>query len=722
MRLLGIHPPARPLPENLRSLDTLARDLRWTWRPSLRALFQSLDPDGWERTGGNPVALLADCPEERLRRLAEDRSFLTLLSAVQSEIGLEDDAQPAHPSIRALSDSGDRVAYFSAEFGLTEVLPIYAGGLGVLAGDHLKSASDLGLPLVGVGLFYARGYFRQSIDRQAGQSESEAPLDPDRLPMSLARAPGGGPPAVSVTVGEREVRVLVRLVTVGRVPLLLLDTNVEENHPEDREITWRLYGGDQEMRIRQEIVLGIGGLRALEAMRWRPTIRHLNEGHAAFVGLERIRQIVAEEGMSFADARDFAAAGNVFTTHTPVPAGIDRFSPELLEKYLGVYVPGAGLEFQDFLKLGQEAPGKPDEPFSMAVLALRLSGHANAVSRLHARVSRRLWLGLLPELADEDVRIRAITNGVHRATWTDPQVASLSLLENPRSVDPLDFWRLHEGLRARLVEVCRRRVAESRSAEGASSEEIEAAWRVLDPGALTIGFARRFATYKRATLLFRDPDRLQRILQSGPAQILFAGKAHPRDEAGKELLRAVSHYAELPDFRGRIVLLPDYDMGLARALVSGCDVWLNNPIRPHEASGTSGMKAAMNGVLNLSVLDGWWDEAPHAETGFVIGTSSDYDTDDQVAVVALSGARGTGAAALPGPRRAGHPRRLGREDDPERLPHRAALLLRAHGHRVSRALLPARRREEGGAAGGPAGAAARRGRGLVPRPPRMIGA
>jgi len=631
MRSLGSYSPARPLPESLRSLDALARDLRWTWRPNLRALFMSLDPETWERTGGNPVALLAECPEERLDRMSRDPSFASALTAARGEIGLDDDAQPGHPAIRALRQGNDLVAYFSAEFGLTEVLPIYAGGLGVLAGDHLKSASDLGLPLVGVGLFYARGYFRQAIDPHEGQHEADAPLDPSRLPMSLALAPGGAPPAVSVAVGGRDVRILVRLVTVGKIPLLLLDTNVEENHPEDREITASLYGGDSETRIRQEIVLGIGGLRALEAMGWRPTIRHLNEGHAAFVGLEQIRQLVAEEGLSFAQARDVAAAGNVFTTHTPVPAGIDRFSPALLERYLGGYVAGAGLDYDEFLRLGQEAPGKPDEPFSMAVLALRLSGHANAVSRLHARVSRRLWLGLLPELADEDVRIRAITNGVHRATWTDPRVAALSLIENPRSVDPLAFWRLHEELRATLVHACRRRIAEARAAQGSSAEEVDAAWRLLDPNVLTIGFARRFATYKRATLLFRDPERLRRILQAGPAQILFAGKAHPRDEPGKELLRAVANYAELPEFQGRVVILPDYDMALARTLVAGCDVWLNNPIRPHEASGTSGMKAAMNGVLNLSVLDGWWDEAPYEETGFVIGSSSDEDTDDQVA-------------------------------------------------------------------------------------------
>ncbi len=611
-------------------MDGLARDLRWTWRPSLRALFSSLDPEGWDRVRGNPVALLAECPPERLARASGDPAFLAQLSAVRAEIGLADDAQPSHPAIRGMRQRRDLVAYFSAEFGLTEALPIYAGGLGVLAGDHLKSASDLSLPLVGVGLFYGHGYFRQSLHPQEGQREEEVRLDPDRLPMSLPRTPDGQPPMVTLSLGERDVRVLIRLVTVGRVPLLLLDTNVAENHPDDRGITDRLYGGDQETRIRQEIVLGIGGLRALGALGWRATICHLNEGHAAFVGLERMRQLVSEEGLSFAEARERAASGNVFTTHTPVPAGIDRFPPELVEKYLARFVSDAGIAWEDFLRLGQERPGNSEEPFSMAVLALRLSGHANAVSRLHARVSRRLWLGLLPELADEDVRIRAITNGVHRATWTDPEIAALSLVENPRAVEPAAFWHLHERLRDRLVGLCRRRLAEELQGRGAPAEEIAGAWRLLDPAALTIGFARRFATYKRATLLFRDPERLRRILQAG-VQILFAGKAHPRDEAGKELLRAVANYAQLPEFRGRVVLLPDYDMGLARALVSGCDAWLNNPIRPHEASGTSGMKAAMNGVLNLSVLDGWWDEAPYQETGFVIGTASDEETDDQVA-------------------------------------------------------------------------------------------
>ena len=623
--------PHPRLPDNLQPLDTLARDLRWTFRPSLRALFSSLDPELWESTGGTPVALLWRIAPERLEAAARDRDYLARLEAVRSELGMEDDAPPAHPAARAMQQRGDRIAYFSAEFGLTELLPVYAGGLGVLAGDHLKSASDLRLPLVGVGLFYRHGYFRQSLARPEGQRESNPAVETDLLPISFPETPDGGPPVVRVSVGEREVAVLIRLVQVGRVPLLLLDTDVEENHPEDRGITAQLYGGDHETRIRQEIVLGIGGLRALDRLGYRATIRHINEGHAAFVGIEKIRQLVSQEGLTFAEARERAAAGNVFTTHTPVPAGIDRFAPDLVAKYLSSYVGTAGLSFEEFLKLGQESGGGAHDPFSMAVLALRLCGHANAVSQLHARVSRRLWLGLLPELADEDVKIRAITHGVHRPTWTDPEIAALALLERPERISRAGLWSVHERLRARLVEFSRNRLRAHAREQGASEEEIAAAGNVLDPGALTIGFARRFATYKRANLIFRDPDRLLRMLASFPVQILFAGKAHPQDEPGKELLRAIAGYAEMPEFRGKVVLLPDYDMRLARALVAGCDVWLNNPVRPHEASGTSGMKAAMNGVLNLSVLDGWWDEAPYEETGFVIGPATDYAPDEDVA-------------------------------------------------------------------------------------------
>jgi starch phosphorylase len=354
-----------------------------------------------------------------------------------------------------------------------------------------------------------------------------------------------------------------------------------------------------------------------------PSIRHINEGHAAFAVLEKIRQLVTHEGMTLAEAREFAATGNVFTTHTPVPAGIDRFPAVLIEKYLSDFARDCGITMEDLMRLGREVPERAGEPFSMAVLALRHSSHANAVSQLHARVSRRLWLDLLPELADVDVRIQAITNGVHRGSWTDPEIATLRLPENPGPDSRLDFWRTHARLRGRLVDLCRDRLVAWKREIGAGQDAIEAAGRVLDPHAMTIGFARRFATYKRATLLFSDPDRLKRLLDSRPVQILFAGKAHPQDEPGKEVLQDVVRWAETPEFRGRLVFLPEYDMGIARALVAGCDVWLNNPVRPHEASGTSGMKAAMNGGVNLSVLDGWWDEAPYDEAGFVIGEATD---------------------------------------------------------------------------------------------------
>jgi glycogen phosphorylase len=597
----------------------------------MRALFSALDPEAWEASGGNPVAVLLTAPPERIARAAGDAAFLTYLSAIQSELGLDDGSPPAHRAARTIRQNMERIAYFSAEFGLTEHLPIYAGGLGILAGDVLKSASDLGLPMVGVGLFYREGYLRQVLDADGWQLEANPPLDLDRLPICLPAVPGGVAPLVNVMIAEREVSVLIRLVRVGRVPLLLLDTDIPENVPEDRDITARLYGGDQETRIRQEVVLGIGGLRAMELLNFRPTIRHINEGHAAFVGLEKIRLLVTRGGYTFAAAREKAAAGNVFTTHTPVPAGIDHFPPELVEKYAATYVAGAGLSWEEFLKLGQEGPGNPEQPFSMAVLALRLCGHANAVSQLHAKVSRRLWLGLLPELADEDIRIQAITNGVHRSTWTDPEVGKLPLVEDPAAVDLASFWRVHETLRARLVEVARGRIARARKERGESEERVEEAHRAFDPKALTISFARRFTTYKRAGLIFHDPERLARILASAPIQILFAGKAHPRDDPGKRVLQEVAHFCERPEFLGRIGLLPDYDMALARALVAGSDVWLNNPIRPREACGTSGMKAAMNGALNLSVLDGWWDEAPYEETGFAIGPAVDEIPDDQVA-------------------------------------------------------------------------------------------
>lgn len=615
--------PGPDLPSNLALLLRLSRDLRWTWRPSIRALFSSLDPDLWTAVRGNPAALLRRVSPERLENAAGDPAFLTMLYGIASELAFEDTAQPIHPGVRGLATRNDRIAYFSAEFGLTEVLPIYSGGLGVLAGDVLKSASDLKLPLVGVGLFYREGYFRQLLDAEGWQHEENPLLDPEDLPLALPRTEDGSLPTILLDLGDRPVRLLIRVARVGRISLFLLDADLAENNPEDRAITARLYSGDQDMRIRQEITLGIGGLRALRRLGLTPSIRHINEGHAAFAVLEKIRELVVEEGFSIAEAREIAAAGNVFTTHTPVPAGMDRFALPLIEKYLSRIARDCGLTIEELMRLGREVPEREGEPFSMAVFALRHSAFANAVSQLHAKVSRRLWMELLPELADVDVRIRSITNGVHRATWTDPEIAMLRLGESPSPAVKVELWKTHEHLRSRLVSFCRDRLTEWKRRVGAPETEVEAAGRVLDPDALTVGFARRFASYKRATLLFSDPQRLKRLLDGHALQFVFAGKAHPQDDPGKEILREVVRRAESAEFRGRVVFLPEYDMGIARALVAGCDVWLNNPVRPHEASGTSGMKSAMNGGLNLSVLDGWWDEALHDDAGFVIGEAAD---------------------------------------------------------------------------------------------------
>ncbi|HLN81763.1 MAG TPA: alpha-glucan family phosphorylase [Thermoanaerobaculia bacterium] len=631
MEAFGNELRAPDLPSNLKPLIALSRDLRWAWRPSIRALFSSLDPGLWSEVRGNPASFLRRLPESRLAAASDDPAFLANLNGVASDLALEDMAQSLHPSVRGLWRRGERIAYFCAEFGLTETLPIYSGGLGVLAGDLLKSANNLRLPLVGVGLFYREGYFHQTIDREGWQHETNVALDPQDLPISIAPTPDGGPPTVLLELGDRPLHLLIRVAQVGQVPLFLLDANLPENHPDDRDVTARLYAGDQEMRIRQEVALGIGGIRALKRLGISTSIRHINEGHSAFAVLEKIRQLVAEEGRTVAEAREVAAAGNVFTTHTPVPAGIDRFPAPLVEKYLSGVARDCGISIEELMRLGREVPEREGEPFSMAVLALRHSAFANAVSQLHARVSRRLWHELLPELADVDVRIRSITNGVHRATWTDPEIAMLRISQNSRPEARVELWRTHERLRARLVTFCRGRLEAWKREIGASEDEIGEAGRVLDPQALTIGFARRFATYKRATLLFSDPERLKRLLDSRPIQVVFAGKAHPQDDPGKELLRDIVRFAESAEFRGRIVFVPDYDMGIARALVAGCDVWLNNPVRPHEASGTSGMKAAMNGGLNLSVLDGWWDEAPYEEAGFVIGEATDESVGEQAA-------------------------------------------------------------------------------------------
>ncbi|HEY6872902.1 MAG TPA: glycosyltransferase family 1 protein [Geobacteraceae bacterium] len=629
------------LPQELAALQRIAYNLWWTWEPEAIELFRRLDPELWQKTRHNPVEMLGILQQATFDGLKSDEGFMSHLAQVDERLA----AYLAAKTWYDKTYNGEkplRIAYFSMEFGLHESLPVYSGGLGVLAGDHLKSASDLGIPLVGVGLLYRQGYFRQYLNIEGWQQEFYPENDFYNLPLHLERDSKGAPLTVGLDIAGRGVTAHVWRVRVGRIPLYLLDTNLEENAPEEREITTRLYGGDQEMRIRQEILLGIGGIRALRLLGIEPNVCHMNEGHAAFLALERVRVLMEEKKLRFSDAREAVQAGDVFTTHTPVEAGIDHFPPELMEKYLGRYYRGLGLSREEFLGLGRHNPRNPNETFCMAVLALKLASHANGVSQLHGEVSRKMWRNLWPELPEEHLPITSITNGVHLRTWLSGEMTRLlvrylgnrwledstaaSLWRRISRVPDSELWRTHNLCRERLVDFARFRLQEQLTQVGASAKEIAVAEEVLDPDCLTIGFARRFATYKRGTLLLRDPERLARILNdpARPVQIIFAGKAHPADHHGKELIRQIVQLSHQERFRHRIVFIEDYDMGVARRLVQGVDVWLNTPRRPMEASGTSGMKVAFNGGLNMSVLDGWWCEGYQGNNGWAIGRGEVY--------------------------------------------------------------------------------------------------
>lgn len=602
-------------------LQDIAYNLRWAWDAPTRALFRGLDPEIWERVGHNPMALL-----RRIDPVAVNgRDGLAgAVEAIQQDLDRYRESRDTW--FQGERDPGrPLVAYFSAEFGITECLRIYSGGLGVLAGDHLKSASDLGVPLVAVGLLYREGYFRQGVDAQGRQVEDFPVTDFDDLPARPVTREDGTPVRVSVPFPGRRVHARIWRVEVGRVSLYLLDADVPENSGPDRDLTSRLYGGGPEMRISQELLLGVGGYRALEAMGLQPRSFHMNEGHSAFLGLELVRDLMQDEDLDFDDAVTAARARCVFTTHTPVAAGHDRFPHDLAARYLTQVAHALGIEFEALMDLGREEPGS-DGPFTMTVLALRLAERTNGVSALHGTVSREMWQELWPDADVEEVPIDHITNGIHAASWVHPEVAAMYGVALDRlgveggapDPDPAILWRIHEERRAALVDYVARAV-------GAT----------LNPKALTIAFARRFATYKRATLLLSDLDRLARLLGHGdrPVQLIFSGKAHPRDEGGKDLIQTIGQVSRDPRFRDRIVFLPDYGIDVARQLVQGADVWLNNPRRPMEASGTSGMKAAMNGVLNVSILDGWWDEAwrdrdPHAPApGWAIGEATGASTE-----------------------------------------------------------------------------------------------
>jgi starch phosphorylase len=634
-------------------LSQLVTNLRWSWHAETRDLFEALDPELWRTCNGDPVQVLGEVSAERLATLAKDRRFVRRLQDVVDD--LEDYLSAPHWYQSLGEEAPATVAYFSAEFGITEVLPQYSGGLGILAGDHLKAASDLGVPLIGVGLLYRAGYFEQGLSADGWQLEHYPSLDPHGLPLKPLRQPDGTAVVINVPLPEgRTLFAHVWRAQVGRVSLLLLDSDIEENAPAERGVTDRLYGGDEDHRLRQEMLLGIGGVRALRAYCQltgtpAPEVYHANEGHAGFLGVERIRELTESHGLSFPEALQAVRAGTVFTTHTPVPAGIDRFPRALIERYFA----GFGVPLEHLIPLGAETDASK---FNMAHMGLRLGQRANGVSRLHGHVSRSMFSYLWPGFDQGDVPISSITNGVHAPTWTARELVEMGTQVSSQG-DPVDatgevhfdgvdripsgeLWSTRRMLRGRLVEEVRRRLRETALSRGAAESEVGWTDSAFDPDVLTIGFARRVPSYKRLTLMLRDPERLRALLldPERPVQLVIAGKSHPADDGGKQLIQQMVKFADDPEIRHRIAFLPGYDIGMARYLYWGCDVWLNNPLRPLEACGTSGMKAALNGGLNLSIRDGWWDEWFDGQNGWAIPTADgvvDPDRRDDIEARAI---------------------------------------------------------------------------------------
>ena len=626
-------------------LFALAQNLWWSWDPDTTSLFRELDPVLWRALNNNPVALLQQIPVDRLEERATQLALHSRINYAYRRLQEYLNSTRTWGARHAGVLWARPVAYFSAEFGLHESLPIYSGGLGILAGDHIKSASDLGLPLVGVGLYYDQGYFRQRLDRNGWQCEDYLDVDPRALPIRPAMS-GGVPVHISIETRTGRIAARVWQVSVGRNTLFLLDSNVEGNQPEDRELTARLYGGDERVRIRQELLLGVGGVRALSAMGVAPGVLHLNEGHSAFAALELVRQRMAVEGVGAWEALRRVASQVVFTTHTPVPAGHDRFSAELVDEHLGPLRESLGLDRHEFMGLGRVNTADHGETFCMTVLALKASTRANAVASLHGRVSRAMWAPLFPGRADEQVPIGHITNGVHVPTWLAPQMRQVydrhlgpdwterasdaELWDRVDAIDDGELWETHQTLKTQLIDVVRRRAAHQAERRGEPAEQIQQLRRALSHDALTIGFARRFATYKRATLMLRDIEVFASLVNNPkrPIQLVFAGKAHPHDGPAKALLQQIAQFASDPRFAGKLVFVEDYDINVGRHLVQGVDIWVNNPRRPLEACGTSGQKVVLNGGLNLSTLDGWWAEAYDGLNGFAIGAGETHSSID----------------------------------------------------------------------------------------------
>jgi len=631
--------PALPAP--LKPLENISRNMFWSWNPDFIELFKRIDNKLWKACGHNPVKFLGTVSQQSLDALAENKGFLCQLQRAEEKLKSYLEGPTWFEKVTSES-TAPVIAYFSAEFGIHECLPIYSGGLGLLAGDHLKSASDLGIPLVGVGLLYQKGYFRQYLNIDGWQQEVYVENDFYNMPLEPVKKSDGEPLLINVRYPGRDVAAQVWSILIGRVTLYLLDTNVPVNTPQDRMITANLYGGDREMRIRQEIMLGIGGLRALSAMNIKPTVCHINEGHAAFMALERVSQLRNEEEITFDEALEATKAGNVFTTHTPVKAGLDAFPVEMMEKYFADYIPSLGINKSRFLGLGRFVPKDENEIFKMPILALNLSSYRNGVSKLHGEISRKMWGKMWPQVPQDEVPVSYVTNGVHIRSWLSEEMNSLyerylgpswvdeaadkKMWENVDQIPDEELWRTHQRSKERLVSFARKRLKAQMQRRGTYHTELNWAEEVLDPEALTIGFARRFATYKRGNLILKDPKRLIKLLNNSeqPMQIIFAGKAHPRDSEGKEIIRQLIHFAMQYEMRRRIVFLEDYDISVARMLLQGVDVWLNNPRPPMEASGTSGMKASVNGALNMSTLDGWWCEGYKPEVGWSIGSGEVY--------------------------------------------------------------------------------------------------
>ena len=632
------------LPEALQEFEVIARNMFWTWNPEFIELFKRFDSNLWSACNHNPVKLLSNISQSKLDELAENQGFLTQLQKACEKLRSYLDRSSWYDKISPKSSQAV-IAYFSAEFGIHECLPIYAGGLGILAGDHLKSASDLGVPLVGVGLLYQKGYFRQVLNVDGWQQELYIENDFYDMPIELVRDKSGEPLTISVEYPGRNVVAQIWCVRVGRVKLYLMDTNVPANSSVDRMITSSLYGGDRELRIRQEIMLGIGGLKALAAMDIKPTVCHMNEGHAGFMALERIHELRIAEKITFDEAVEVTRTSNIFTIHTPVKAGLDEFSVELMDKYFEGYFPKLGINREQFLSLGRMLPDDNSEPFKMPVLALRLSGYTNGVSELHGHISRGIWGSIWPGVPLDEVPIVSVTNGIHIKNWLSDEMNSLyerylgpnwadesmdkQIWDKVEQIPDEEFWQIHQRCREQLVIYARNRLKAQMKRRGTYHTELNHAEEVLDPDVLTIGFARRFVSYKRGNLLLRDPRQLLRLLTDTkkPVQIIFAGKAHPKDSEGKDIIRQIVHFADEHDVRRRLVFLENYDIDMARILLRGVDVWLNNPRRPMEASGTSGMKAAVNGALNMSTLDGWWCEGYTPDGGWAIGSGQSYGDD-----------------------------------------------------------------------------------------------